>query len=73
VTQAERLARRDALRAEISRQEADLEALREEERRLLDGCEHTYPDGRRAAAGGRLKICAICGKVLPARDEKLWG
>lgn len=73
MTQAERLARRDALRAEISRQEADLEALREEERRLLDGCEHTYPDGRRAAAGGRLKICAICGKVLPARDEKLWG
>jgi len=73
VTQAERLARREALRAEIARHEAEVESLRAEERQLLDGCEHTYPDGRRAAAGGRLKICAICGKVLPARDEKLWG
>lgn len=69
----ERLSRREALRAEIAKQEAALEALRGEESRLLEDCEHTYRDGRRAGAGGRVKICAICGKLLPARDEKLWG
>ncbi len=73
MTQSERLARREKLRAEIARLEASLAELRTEERKVLDGCEHTYADGRRAAAGGRVKICAICGQLLPARDEKLWG
>ncbi len=71
--QAERLARREELRAEIAKHEAALAALRAEEARLLDGCEHHYADGRSAATGGRVKICAICGHVLPGRDEKLWG
>ena len=73
MTQAERLARRDTLRAEIARREAELDRLRQEEQRLLEGCEHRYADGRPAGAGARLKICAVCGQVLPARDEKLWG
>jgi hypothetical protein len=73
VTQAERLARRAELRADIDKRNAELEALLEEEARLLDGCEHTYGDGRAAGAGGRVRICAICGHVLKHRDEKLWG
>ncbi len=73
MTQAERLARRDALRVEIDKLERELSALRAEEEQLLDGCEHAYADGRNASAGGRMKICAICGRLLPHRDEKLWG
>jgi hypothetical protein len=73
VTQAERLARHKALRAAIAKLETDLAALRDDEVRLLDGCEHAYADGRPAATGGQVKICAVCGKVLPRRDEKLWG
>jgi hypothetical protein len=73
VTQAQRLTRRLELRAEIARLETELQTLRHEEERLLDGCEHDYADGRSAATGGRVKICAICGHVLPNRDEKLWG
>lgn len=73
MTQEERLARRTELRADIVKLEAELEALRAEEARILDGCEHAYADGRHAAAGGRIKICAICGHVLKHRDEKLWG
>jgi hypothetical protein len=73
VTQAERLARRAELRADIAKRELELEKLRTEEARLLDGCEHLYADGRGAATGGRVKICSICGRLLPNRDEKLWG
>jgi hypothetical protein len=73
VTQHERLALHAALRAEIAEGEKRVAALRVEETRLLDGCEHTYADGRLAATGGRVKICAICGRLVPARDEKLWG
>jgi hypothetical protein len=73
VTQAERLARRTELRADIAERERELEQLRVEETRLLDGCEHVYADGRGAATGGRVKICSICGRLLPNRDEKLWG
>ena len=73
MTQAERLARRADLRADIAKREMELEQLRAEETRLLDGCEHLYADGRGAAAGGRVKICSICGRLLPGRDEKLWG
>lgn len=73
MTQSERLARRDALRVEIAKAEVELERLRLEESRLLEGCEHAYADGRGAATGGRMKICAICGRLLKQRDEKLWG
>lgn len=73
VTQTERIARREALRAEIARSESELARLREEEAKILQGCEHTYPDGRLAATGGQVKICAVCGRVLPRRDDKLWG
>ncbi len=73
LTQAQRLERHDALRAEIERQETLLAALRAEEERVLSGCEHVYADGRHAVTGGRVKICAICGQVLRSRDEKLWG
>jgi hypothetical protein len=73
VTQAERLARREALRAEIAKQERQLAELRAEEARLLVDCEHEYADGRHATAGGRVKICSICGRLMPHRDEKLWG
>lgn len=73
MTQEERLARRLELRAEIGKRESELEALRAEEARLLDGCDHSYADGRHAVTGGRVKICAICGHLLERRDEKLWG
>ncbi len=73
MTQAERLARRDALRADIAKLETELDSLRTEEAKLLDGCEHAYADGRNASAGGKVKICAVCGKVLKQKDEKLWG
>ncbi len=73
MTQAERLARREELKADIAKLELDLEVLRAQEARLLDGCEHAYADGRKAAAGGRVRICSICGRVLKQREEKLWG
>lgn len=73
MTQSERLHRREALRADIVKLEVDLAALREEEARLLQDCEHAYADGRNASAGGRVRICAICGRVLKQRDDKLWG
>ncbi len=71
--QAERLVRRDELRAEIAKREAELETLRDELARLLADCEHTYADGRHATAGGSVKLCALCGRVLKGREEKLWG
>jgi hypothetical protein len=73
VTQAERLARREQLRADITKLEVDLASLRTEEARLLEDCEHNYADGRSATTGGRVRICAICGQVLKQRDDKLWG
>lgn len=73
MTQAERLARRAELRADIEKLRGELEALLEEEARLLDACEHAYADGRGAATGGRIRICAICGRLMKHRDEKLWG
>ena len=66
MTQAERLARREQLRADIAKRELELEQMRAEESRLLEGCEHLYADGR-------VKICSICGRLLKQRDEKLWG
>ncbi len=73
MTQNERLSRRDQLRADIVKLEVDLAALREQESRLLEDCEHHYADGRNASTGGRVRICAICGRVLKQRDDKLWG
>ncbi|HET7826279.1 MAG TPA: hypothetical protein VFK90_13170 [Anaeromyxobacter sp.] len=73
MTQSERLIRREELRADIVKLETDLAALREQEARLLEGCEHAYADGRAASTGGRIRICSICGSVLKQRDDKLWG
>ena len=73
MTQSERLIRREELRADIVKLESNLAALREEEARLLEGCEHAYADGRNASTGGRVRICAICGRVLKQRYDKLWG
>lgn len=73
MTQAERLARREELQAQIAKREAELEVLRGEIARLLESCEHNYADGRHAATGGSVKLCALCGRVLKGRDEKLWG
>ena len=73
MTQAERLARRAELRADIEKRKSELDTLLEEEARLLDGCEHVYADGRSASTGAQVRICAICGRVLKQRDEKLWG
>jgi hypothetical protein len=73
VTQNELLARREQLRADIAKHEAALDALRAEEARLLAACAHTYADGRRAAVGGRIVVCCVCGRVLKHREEKLWG
>lgn len=73
MTQAERLSRREALRAKIAEHESALAVLRAEEATLLEGCEHAYGDGRHAVAGAQVKICSICGRLLRARDEKLWG
>ena len=73
MTQAERLARREQLRADITKLEVNLASLRTEEARLLEDCEHHYADGRSSTTGGRVRICAICGQVLKQRDDKLWG
>ena len=73
MNQSERLTRRAQLRDEIEKHEALLTKLRAEEARLLAECEHEYADGRRASTGAGIKICSICGRVLPQRDDKLWG
>lgn len=73
MTQREILNRREQLRSDIAKHEAALAALRAEEARLLERCDHTYADGRRATAGSPVRVCAVCGQLLKARDEKLWG
>lgn len=73
MTQTERLARRDQIRAQMAKREAELAELRAEETRLLERCEHTLADGRSAAAGATIRLCSLCGRVLKGRDEKLWG
>jgi hypothetical protein len=67
------VARQEILRTVITRLEAYLEELRTEQKKALEGCEHTYADGRHAAAGGSTKVCAICGQLIKGRDDKLWG
>ena len=71
--QVERVVRLEILRTFIQRVEKTLSDLRSEEGQLLQGCEHTYADGRAAATGGSTKVCALCGQVLKGRDDKLWG
>ena len=73
MTQAERLAKRDALRSEIAKLEANLRALLEEEKALLAGCAHTYANGQSALVGASTKVCVHCGKLMNPKDEKLWG
>ncbi len=73
VTQEERLARRDALRAEIVKFEDSIRSLLEQEETLLKDCSHTYPDGKSALFGGRTKVCVHCGRAVAGKDEKLWG
>jgi len=73
ITQAERLARKDLLRVEVAKREAEIRDLQEELAKLLSDCEHTYANGSVAVAGNRTKICVHCGRIVQSRDEKLWG
>ncbi len=72
MTQAERLAKREALRVEIAKREAGVRTLVEEEQALLRDCEHTYASGESALVGGPTKVCVHCGRTVGG-DEKLWG
>jgi hypothetical protein len=73
VTQDERLAKRDALRAEIVKLEESIRLLLEQEELLLKDCAHTYAGGQSALVGGRTKICVHCGRAVAGKDDKLWG
>ncbi len=73
MTQAERLAKREALRAEIAKAEAHVRELVAQERLLLAECTHAYSDGKTALVGGRTKVCVHCGRLVARREEKLWG
>jgi hypothetical protein len=74
VTQAELLAKRDSLLSERAKLEAAVQAIREEEQKLLASCTHTYANGSSALVGGaRVKVCVHCGRVQSTREEKLWG
>ncbi len=73
MTQTERVVRQEVLRTVIARLEAYLGELHEEQKKAIEGCEHTYADGRGATTGGTTKVCAICGQVVKGRDDKLWG
>jgi hypothetical protein len=73
VTQDERLAKRDSLRAEIVKLEESIRSLLEQEEDLLRDCNHTYAGGTSALVGGRVKVCVHCGRSIQGKDEKLWG
>ncbi len=73
MTQAERVARQEVLRTVIARLEAYLGELHAEQKKALEGCEHTYADGRAAATGTATKVCDICGQVVKGSADKLWG
>ncbi len=73
MTQAERVARQEILRTVIARLEAYLGELHAEQKKALEGCEHTYADGRSAATGSSTKVCAICGQMVKGSADKLWG
>jgi hypothetical protein len=67
------VAQQEILRTVIGRLEAYLGELHAEQKKALDGCEHTYADGRSAATGTATKVCAICGLVVKGSADKLWG
>jgi hypothetical protein len=73
VTQPQRLARKETLRAEIAKLERQIREVQEEIARLLETCEHTDSTGESALIGGRTKVCAHCGRVVTNHGEKLWG
>ena len=73
LTQAERLARREFLKSDAAKLERQLRDLQEQLARLLEGCEHTDANGRSSIVGGRTKVCAHCGRIIPAHTDKLWG
>ena len=73
MTQAERLAKREAIRVEVAKLEAGLRALFEEEKALLKDCAHTYPNGQSALVGSSTKVCVHCGRLASPRDDQLWG
>jgi hypothetical protein len=67
------VARQEILRTVIARLEAYLGELHAEQKKALEGCEHSYADGRSAATGSATKVCAICGAVVKGSADKLWG
>ena len=73
MTQAQRLARKETLRAEVAKLEREIREVQEEIADLLESCEHTDATGASAVIGGRTKVCAHCGRVVSAHAEKLWG
>jgi len=73
LTQAERLARKEYLKNDLSRLERQMRDMQEQIASLLDKCEHTDGNGRSAVIGGRTKVCAHCGRIVHTRAEKLWG
>ena len=72
LTQAERLARKEKLSADAARLDEQLRAVQEEIAALLTDCDHTDAAGRSAILGGATKVCALCGKTMSAKGEKLW-
>lgn len=73
LTQAERLARTEYLKNDVSKLERQIRDLQEQITRLLDSCEHTDGAGRTSVIGGRTKVCTFCGRVVANKNEKLWG
>ena len=73
ITQAERLDRKEQLRAEVAKREAEIRDLQAELQALLVDCEHTYANGQLAVAGNRTKVCVHCGRIVQSHGEKLWG
>jgi hypothetical protein len=73
LTQAERLARTEYLKNDVSKLERQIRDLQEQIARLLDACEHTDGSGRTSVIGGRTKVCTYCGRVVASKNEKLWG
>ncbi len=71
--QEERLARKEALRLQVSALERQIRELQRETALLLASCEHTDASGRSALIGSRTKVCAHCGRVVACHGEKLWG
>ena len=73
LTQAERLARKEYLKNDLSKLERQVRDTQEKIAMLLATCEHTDGNGRSAVIGGRTKVCAHCGRIVTNRTEKLWG